>query len=154
MFKTARDGNCSRLRSGMAVNAPALPPAEKEKLFAIFFGCGGPTKMTAMTTKTTITTLTTLKKRKKKTPQKTCKTIRKRSEMIQKQPKNVSKTIRKCCEIGPKIIQIVMQKVAFIFSAGCSILRHRGCSCRCARGKDDFAAHLNDTDWSALKVLQ
>ena len=46
----------------------------------------------------------------------------KRSETIQKQPKRVPKTIRKCCEIGPKIAQIAKQKVAFIFSAGGSLV--------------------------------
>ena len=51
-------------------------------------------------------------------PQKPCKTIRKRSETIQKRVKNVPKTIQKCCEIGPKMMQIAKQKAAFIFSAG------------------------------------
>ena len=30
-----------------------------------------------------------------------------------------SKTIRKCCKIGPEMVQIANQKVAFIFSVGC-----------------------------------
>ena len=37
---------------------------------------------------------------------------------LKKRPKGFPKTIRKCCEIGPKMIQIAKQKVAFIFSAG------------------------------------
>lgn len=38
-----------------------------------------------------------------------------------------SETIQKCCELGPKIVQIAKQKVAFILSAGgicCTLLLH------------------------------
>ena len=50
---------------------------------------------------------------------KPCKTTQQWSETIQKQPLNVPKTIQTCCEIGLKMIQMAVQKVAFTFSAGC-----------------------------------
>ena len=48
-------------------------------------------------------------------------TVQKRFETIQKRTQNTPNAIRKCCEIGPKIVQTVKQKVVLIFLVGCRV---------------------------------
>ena len=57
--------------------------------------------------------------------------------------RNGPKTIRKCCEIGPKMVQMATQKVAFIFSAGCRVSSYfRSSSLRSTSTRSNFSTIL------------